>query len=78
MFGGVGGAGGAAGGIGKELVTEGGEGFGPTLTGGAGWFTFSLCAREADEFAGLPPKLDLGAVAGALANGCGAEFGPEL
>lgn len=83
VFGGVGGAGGAAGGGaggaagggGKELVAEGGGGFGATLIGVVFWFRFwfSFCARDADDVVGLPPKPDLGATAGAL-----AEFGAEL
>lgn len=71
LFGGVGGAGGAAGGGGKELVAVEGGGFGPLLTGAGIWFRFwlSFCAREADDVVILPPKPDLGATAGALANG---------
>lgn len=76
LFGGASGAGGAAGGGGKELVATGGEGFGVTLTGGVVWFSF--CARAADDVAGLPPKADLGATAGGLANGWAAEFAAEL
>lgn len=70
MFGGVGGAGGAAGGGGKELVAAGGDGFGATPIGVVVWFRFwfSFCAREAADVAVLPPKADLGATAGALAN----------
>lgn len=70
MFGGVGGAGGAAGGGGKELLAERREGFGATLIGLVVWFRFwfSFCARETDDVAVLPPKPDLGATAGALAN----------
>lgn len=71
MFGRVGGAGGAAGGGGKELVAAGGEGFGAMLTGAGVWFRFwfSFCARAVDDVAVLPPKPDLGATAGPLANG---------
>lgn len=76
LFGGAGGAGGAAGGGGRELVAMGGEGFGVTLMGGAVWFSF--CARATDDVAGLPPKADLGATEGGLANGWEAEFGAEL
>lgn len=70
MFGGVGGAGGAAGGGGKELLAERREGFGATLIGLVVWFRFwfSFWARETDDVAVLPPKPDLGATAGALAN----------
>lgn len=70
LFGGAGGAGGAAGAGGKELVAEGGEGFGAPLVRVGVWFRFwfSFCARETDEVAVLPPKPDLGATAGALAG----------
>lgn len=80
LFGGVGGAGGAKGGGGKELVAEGGEGFGATLIGVEAWFRFwfNFCAREVDDVAVLPPKPDFGATAGALANCGGVVFGAEL
>lgn len=79
MFG-VGGAGGAVGSGGKELAAVGGEGFGATLAGAVVWFRFwfSFCAREAADVTVLPPKPDLGATAGAFANGCAAEFAAEL
>lgn len=71
LFGGVGGAGGAVGGGGKELVVEGGEGFGATFIGVEVWFRFwfSFCARETDDDDVLPPNPAFGATAGALANG---------
>lgn len=49
----------------------GGGGFGATLTGKVAWlrFWFSFCAREDDDVVVLPPKPDLGAMAGALVNG---------
>lgn len=57
LFGGAGGAGGTARGGGKELVAEGGEGFGTPLAGVGVWFKFwfSFCARDVDEVAVLPP-----------------------
>lgn len=67
LLGGVGWAGGAAGGGGNELAAGGGDGFGATLLGGVVWFSF--CARATEDVAGLPPKPDLGATAGGLANG---------
>lgn len=52
-------------------MAEEGEGFGATLIGAVFWFRFwfSFCARAVDDVAVLPPKPDLGATAGALANG---------
>ena len=52
-------------------MAEEGEGFGATLIGVVFWFRFwfSFCARAVDDVAVLPPKPDLGATAGALANG---------
>lgn len=71
MFGTVGGAGGAAGGGGKELVADGGAGFGVTLIRGVFWLRlwFSFWAREVEDVAVLPPKPDFGATAGALVSG---------
>lgn len=71
LFDGASGAGGAEGGGGNELVVEGAEGLGATLIEEPFWFRFwfSFCARADDDVVGLPPKADLGAIAGALASG---------
>lgn len=67
LFDGAGGPGGAEGGREKELVVEGAEGLGATLIEEPFWFSF--CATAADDVVGLPPKADLGAIAGGLASG---------